>query len=98
MGAGSEGVMVENGVELPKTIDLMNEINERKNYLKEIKKRKNSPNSDHYPFSQNGVDAIFLYSLGEVGGYHNVFDTKEKLEYDSYSSLYQLISEFIRTY
>lgn len=98
MGAGSDGVMVENGVELPKTVDLLNEINDSKNCLKEIKKRKNSPNSDHYPFSQKGVDAIFLYSLGEVGGYHNVFDTKEKLEYESYPSLYQLISEFIRAY
>lgn len=98
MGAGSQGLMVENGVELSKTYDLMTIINNEEAFVKEIKKRKNSPNSDHYPFSQKGVDAIFLYSLGKVGGYHNIFDVKEKLEYESYSSLYQLINKFIKTY
>ena len=98
MGAGSEGLMIENGVELSKTSELMEKINGKGSFVKEIKKRKNAPNSDHYPFTEKGINAIFLYTLGEVGGYHNVFDIKEKLEYDSYSSLYQLVNKFIKTY
>lgn len=95
MGAGSKGFMVENGDELHKVYNAFVETNEKLCLLPEIKKRANSANSDHYPFTQKGVDAVFIYSLGDVGGYHNVLDSKENLEYDSYTPLYKTITQTI---
>jgi aminopeptidase YwaD len=91
MGAGSKGIMIENGNELPDVYKSFDTENKEYKLVTEIKKRGNSPNSDHYPFTQKDVKAIFIYSLGEVGGYHNILDSKDKLEYRSYERLFRLL-------
>ena len=83
--------MVENGVNLPDIYQAFCSENETSQFVPKIKKRKNSANSDHFPFTEKGVKAVFVYSLGKVGGYHNILDSKEELEYGSYNSLFKLL-------
>jgi len=45
--------------------------------------------SDHYPFVQHGIPAIFFFG-GFHGDYHSPFDTKEKLLYDKMVDLTKL--------
>lgn len=99
LGAGSEGLMIENAPEQKNAYELLKNINDKNEYLTELKSRANTANSDHWPFSEKGVRAIFLYSLGEVGGYHNQYDTVDQLEKNGDSlKIRDLILEFIKQY
>jgi aminopeptidase YwaD len=91
MGAGSEGIMVQNGSEHLDVYEAFVKENELQHLVPKIKKRGNSANSDHYPFTQKDVKAVFIYSLGDVGGYHNILDSKNELEYHSYEALFKLM-------
>lgn len=95
MGAGSKGVMIENGTDLPEVYQAFVTQNKSGSYVPVVKKRGNSANSDHYPFTQKSVKAVFIYSLGEVGGYHNTLDAKEELEYESYPNLFEFMIKTI---
>ncbi|MDB4835125.1 M28 family peptidase [Cyclobacteriaceae bacterium] len=97
MGAGSKGLTIENGVELKDVADAFKIVNDQYFYLPKIKTRKNAPNSDHFPFTEKKVSAVFLYSLGDVGGYHNVLDDKKDLEYGSYVGLFSLVKAVLES-
>lgn len=45
-----------------------------------LKQRGKAANSDHYPFSERGVPAFFIYSLGGPGYYHDVRDRANTLD------------------
>ncbi len=99
LGAGSDGLMIQNAPEQENAYKLLKQINKENGYFEQLKSRANSPNSDHWPFSKEGVRAIFLYRLGEVGGYHNQYDTVDQLEKNGDSiNLRDLILGFISKY
>ncbi len=95
MGSGEEGITVVNATEYPKQFQQLFDINTKKNYLTTIKKRGKAANSDHYWFSENGVPAFFIYTMGPNKNYHDVFDTYENLSFNEYNDLIKLLGEFI---
>ena len=96
LGAGSKGLTVVNAFENENYYSVMDRVNTENNYLPELKKRKNAANSDHFPFSEKNVPSIFVYTLGEVGGYHDIHDNPEDLEYESYNNVYLLMRDFLK--
>ena len=95
MGSGSKGVTVVNGVELDIESQLLESINESGKYVKDIQRKKNRANSDHFHFTTKDVPAFFIYARGNVGGYHNLGDTVDKLEKNEFEGLFNLFKEFI---
>lgn len=96
VGTGSDGITVVNGGKFEKEFDLMVDINEKGSYLKQVKKRGESCNSDHCPFYQKGVPAVFIYTMGqEYLEYHTVGDKPERVPLTKYDGLFQLLEEFI---
>lgn len=95
MGSGSEGIMVVNGEELSLEFQLLQTINETGAFVSSIEKRKNRANSDHFHFTEKNIPAFFVYAKGKVGGYHNLGDTKEKLENGQFEGLFNLFKEFV---
>ena len=97
LGAGSKGITLVNGVEEQ---ELTNKFISQNKILTqpfpEIKIRKNAANSDHFPFTQKEVSAIFLYSLGSVGGYHHLDDTIEALEIGSFKRFVDLLEAVLK--
>ena len=63
-----------------------------------IKTRGKAANSDHYHFSENGVPAFFIYTLGGIKAYHDIDDTYEKLPLTKFSELFQLITKFLDSF
>jgi hypothetical protein len=61
-----------------------------------IKQRGPAANSDHYFFTQAGVSAFFIYTMGPNKNYHDIFDTYEALSFDKFDEIEQLFLEFIR--
>ena len=95
MGSGEEGVTVVNGSVFTDEFDLLVSINEKEHLLQQIKPRGYAANSDHYWFSDAGVPAIFIYTMGPNKNYHDVFDTYEALSFAESDDITVLLKLFI---
>ena len=99
VGTGSDGITVVNSSVFTKVYNSFLKINNSKHYLKEIKKRGEACNSDHCPFYQKGVPAIFIYTRGnEYSEYHNIDDKSVNLPLTEYEDLFRLLTDFVETY
>ena len=99
MGTGSEGITMVNGTVFPKAYNLMVKINADNEYILTVKNRGESCNSDHCPFYQKGVPAVFLYAMGkEDTEYHNVSDKAANLPLTEYKDIFRLVRDFMNVW
>jgi aminopeptidase YwaD len=77
-----------------KEFALLREINTQNNYFVQVKSRGKAANSDHYWFTEKGVPSFFMYTLGGIKAYHDVFDKAQTLPLTEYNDLYKLIAAF----
>lgn len=98
LGTGDDGVMVVNATAQQRAFDQLVAINGSKGYLKEVKARGPACNSDHCPFVQRGVPAIYIYTLGGVAHYHDVLDRAETLPLTEFADLHALLRDFIQAW
>jgi len=87
MGNGDEGITLVAGTEYPEITNLIkNEVLAfSPNYSIEL--RPNAPNSDHYPFTQSGIPALFTYTRGGPPHYHDIFDVPEAVKFPEWDLL-----------
>jgi aminopeptidase YwaD len=95
MGSGEEGITVVNATLHPEKFEELSTINKQFNYLPIIKQRGKAANSDHYWFSERGVPAFFIYTMGPNKNYHDVFDTYENLSFSKFIPISELLKKFI---
>jgi aminopeptidase YwaD len=95
MGTGDEGIQVVNGSEFKPQFDRLVEINSTNNYLNQVKIRGKAANSDHYWFSEKGVPAIFIYTLGGIKAYHDVYDVSKTLPLSKFDDCFRLLTDFV---
>ncbi len=95
LGTGDDGIQIVNGSVYQQEFDAISDINTRnKNLLKQVKTRGEAANSDHYPFHKKGVPSFFIYTLGGIKAYHDVFDKEETLPLTEYEDLFKLLVIF----
>ncbi|MFT5819934.1 MAG: aminopeptidase YwaD [Crocinitomix sp.] len=97
MGGAEDGITLVNGTEHEDAFNTMVNINSEKKYLNLIKKRGPTANSDHYFFSQSGIPAFFIYSMGKVKNYHDIYDTAENTPLNKFDDVQALLIDFIKT-
>lgn len=93
---GDDGIIVFNAqAENTKAIfEKMKAVNAERGYVADIEPRKNSANSDHYPFTEKGCPAIFILTKGGAyGGYHSPTDTCEACRINKYNDVWNLLME-----
>lgn len=96
VGAGSEGIKMVNASVFPDIYNKMKEINQEKAYLKAVKSRGESCNSDHCPFYEKGIPAVFIYTLGpETTAYHIPQDNFKNLPLTEFDDLFKLLVDFV---
>ena len=95
MGFGEKGITVVNGKVYQKEFETLSKINQKKNYVKEVKARGKAMNSDHYYFSENGVPSFFIYTRGGPGAYHDIYDTAETIDLNSFNNVTQLLIDYV---
>lgn len=95
LGTGDNGIMVVNGAIHEREFELLNRINAEQGLVKEIRKRGKARNSDHYWFTEAGVPAFFIYTLGGNTYYHDVRDKAETLPLTDYVDVVKLITGFV---
>jgi aminopeptidase YwaD len=98
MGSGEEGITVVNATLFKSEFDRLKELNTEANYLPQIKSRGPAANSDHYFFTESGVPAFFVYTMGPNKHYHDIADTAEELSYAAFEPLAQLLLSFMRSF
>ncbi|MES2514421.1 MAG: M28 family peptidase [Bacteroidota bacterium] len=94
LGTGDDGIMVVNATIFKEQFEKLNQINTEKNYLKQVKQRGKAANSDHYWFSEKGIPCFFIYTMGGVSFYHDIYDVAKTLPLTKYVDVFKLLVEF----
>ena len=94
LGTGDDGIMVVNATVFKAQFEKLNQINSEKNYLKQIKQRGKAANSDHYWFAEKGVPSFFIYTMGGITAYHDIYDIEKTLPLTKYLDVCKLLIEF----
>ncbi|MBI3500875.1 MAG: M28 family peptidase [Bacteroidetes bacterium] len=94
MGTGDEGIKVVNATEHKKEFDELVKINTAKNLLPVVSPRGKAANSDHYFFEEAGVKTFFIYTLGGIKAYHDIYDRPETLPLTKFEEVYKLLLDF----
>jgi aminopeptidase YwaD len=94
-GTGVEGIMVVNATEFPEEYSMLKSINEKSNLFPTVGERGKAKNSDHYWFTEKGVPSFFIYTLGGIKAYHDVYDVDATLPNDHYLQLFKLLTTFV---
>ncbi len=99
VGTGSEGVTMVNATKFKDAFKRMVKINTDNEYILTVKERGESCNSDHCPFYEKGVPAVFIYSMGkEFTEYHNPDDQSNKLPLSEYNDIFRLMCDFMDSF
>jgi aminopeptidase YwaD len=93
-GTGIEGITVVNASVFPNEFALLKQVNEKGNFLVKVNSRGKAANSDHYFFSEKGVPALFMYTLGGIKAYHDIYDISATLPLNEYEDLFNLLLKF----
>jgi len=94
LGTGEEGITAVNATVYPKEFAVLRKINDENHYLVKIASRGKAANSDHYWFTEKGVPAFFIYTMGGIKAYHDVFDISRTLPLNEYKHLFKLLVAF----
>lgn len=98
MGTGQEGIKVVNATEYKSDFDRLVKLNDEFHLLKSVQPRGKAANSDHYPFSEKGVRCFFIYTLGGISAYHDVYDRAETLPLTKFNDLEKLLKLYIDSF
>lgn len=96
VGTGETGITVVNATIHPKEFALLQQLNDKNNYLVKVNPRGKAANSDHYFFSEKGVPAFFIYTQGGISAYHDVNDLAKTLPFTEYKDLFNLFLDFYK--
>jgi hypothetical protein len=94
LGTGNDGIMVVNATEYPKAWKILDDLNKANGWLNTIGQRGKARNSDHYWFTEAGVPAFFIYTLGGIAAYHDVYDVRETLPLTKTKEVGELLIAF----
>ncbi len=94
MGTGDEGITVVNGTIYNRAFNDLVKINDTLQLLKLIKPRGETANSDHYFFYKNHVPSIFIYTMGGIKAYHDIYDRRETLPLTNFDEVFKLLIQF----
>ncbi len=94
LGTGDDGIMVVNATVFKEQFENLNQINSDKNYVKQIKQRGKAANSDHYWFTEKGVPSFFIYTMGGIQAYHDIYDIEKTLPLTKYIEVCKLLIDF----
>lgn len=94
MGTGDEGITVVNAYEYDTAFKDMVRINDSLHLLKQVHPRGPTANSDHYFFYKNHVPDFFIYTMGGIKAYHDIYDRRETLPLTDFDNVYKLLINF----
>ena len=95
LGTGEDGATVVNGKVYGPAYQRLTALNDAHHYLPRLTARGRAANSDHFPFSEAGVPAFFLYTRGGSQAYHDVNDRPAALSLAGFAGAFGLVRDFL---
>ncbi|MGI4832948.1 MAG: VanZ family protein [Janthinobacterium lividum] len=95
LGTGEEGATIVNGRVYETAYQQLTALNDAHRYLPKLTARGKAANSDHFPFSEAGVPAFFMYTRGGSLAYHDVHDQPAALSLAGFAGAYGLVRDFL---
>ncbi|SES82141.1 M28 family metallopeptidase [Hymenobacter actinosclerus] len=95
LGTGDEGLTVVNGRVFEGQFARLQRLNAAGGYVPSLAARGRAANSDHFPFSERGVPALFFYTRGGIAAYHDVQDRPETLPLTAFRAVFGLLRDFL---
>jgi hypothetical protein len=93
-GTGEEGIKVVNGSVYRDKFDLLKKLNDQQQYLKSVQVRGAACNSDHCMFYDKNVPCFYIYTLGGIQAYHDIYDRAETLPLTEFNDYCKLMIDF----
>jgi len=93
-GTGIDGITVVNATIYPKEFNILKQINNQDDLLAKVNSRGEAANSDHYFFSKNNVPAFYIYTMGGIKAYHDIYDISATLPMNKYNDIFTLLLKF----
>lgn len=93
-GTGVDGITVVNASVYPYEFNLLRQISSKYQLLPKVTPRGKAANSDHYWFTEKGVPSFFIYTLGGIKAYHDIYDISATLPLTQYEHLFSLLVKF----
>lgn len=94
-GTGDDGIQVVNGKIYRDKFDRLVQINSEQDLLAQVKIRGEACNSDHCMFHMKKVPCFFIYTLGGIQAYHDIYDKSETLPLTEYEDYFKLVTQFV---
>lgn len=94
-GTGDEGIQVVNGMKFRGLFDRLKAINDAQELLSDVKIRGEACNSDHCVFDMKGVPCFYIYTLGGIQAYHDIYDKAETLPLTEFEDYLKLLVQFL---
>lgn len=95
MADAKKGITAVNGKIFTDHFAKLSSINAEMGLLETVKARGKAANSDHYPFTEKGVPAFFIYTMGDYMHYHDINDKAVNVPMTNYGKVFKLITEFV---
>jgi hypothetical protein len=98
MGDATDGISVVNGKSYESEFKLLSDLNKVGIHgfsLKDVRQGGPAANSDHYHFTEKGVPAFFIFSMGGKGYYHDIWDKADKVTLQNIPQVGELLKRFI---
>ncbi len=93
-GTGEEGIKVVNATVFKTEFEKLLQINDQYKYLPSIEPRGEACISDHCVFYLSKVPCFYIYTLGGISAYHDIFDKAGTLPLSEFYDYYQLMISF----
>jgi Zn-dependent M28 family amino/carboxypeptidase len=97
-GTGDEGIQVVNGSVFRSQFNRMRELNAADDLLPDVKIRGAACNSDHCVFHEKNIPGFYIYTLGGIRAYHDIYDRAETLPFTEFEDYFELVVKFIEDF
>lgn len=94
-GTGDEGIKVVDGIVYKKQFDILDSLNTEYKLLPKVEIRGEACISDHCRFYAKGVPSFFIYTLGGIAAYHDIYDRAGTLPLTQFQNYFDLMVKFI---
>ena len=93
-GTGDEGIKVVNGTVFKDKFDKLVALNDEYHLLPKVEIRGEACKSDHCRFYEKGVPSFFIYTLGGIAAYHDIYDRAQTLPLTEFEDYFKLMVKF----
>ena len=94
-GTGEDGIQVVNGSVFRTQFNRLKALNAETSLLPQVKIRGAACNSDHCLFDRQNLPGFYIYTLGGINAYHDIYDRAETLPLTKFDDYFELMRRFI---